>query len=290
MTWSHAISGRKGNPTMPGDQASEMGSSCGPVPLAELRKAMTSGRIQARYQPIVRIRDQVPVAIEVLARLAHPALGIVAPDLFVPQIEDAGLAWLLTEAVGHSAFAEWGAGRLEPLGLSLALNVPLDVLLMPVAMNWLDRACETLGIPTSRITIELTESRPVTHLAELGRAVSRLRNKGYQLAIDDVGPGLRDHHDLLALEFSSLKLDQGVVRQAMSCAEAEDFVEHATADAHAAGMPVVAEGITSCDQWAHMAALSVDQAQGFFVGWPMPATSVAQWHRDWLAVAPAGRS
>ncbi|MDA8248628.1 MAG: EAL domain-containing protein [Rhodospirillales bacterium] len=258
----------------------------GPVPLAELQEALALARIRTLYQPIVRIRDRAPVAVEVLARLAHPTRGLVEPDLFVPQFEEAGLALPLTEAVARLAFGEWHAGALEQLGISLALNFPLDVLLMPAALNWLDRERERAGIPAHRVTIELTESRPVSRLAELGAAVSRLRRAGYQLAIDDVGPDLRDHRELLALEFSSLKLDKNLVQDAMRSPVAAAFLDRASAAARQAGMLVVAEGVADAEIWARVAALPVDQAQGYFVARPMAAASVADWQSAWLERPP----
>ena len=258
----------------------------GPVPLQDLRDALDSARIRALYQPIVGLRDGIPVAIEALARLSHPVRGTVRPDLFVPQIEDAGLALPLTQAVGHAAFAAWQGDRLAALGLSLALNFPLDVLLLPAALTWLDRARDDMRIPARNITVELTESRPVGQIATLAAAVSRLRRNGYALAIDDVGPNLRDHRALLALEFSSLKLDKQLVRNAMHAAAAEDFISRTTRAAHTAGMVVVAEGIAAPEHVRRMAALSVDQGQGFYFARPLAALSVARWRRDWLARAP----
>lgn len=255
----------------------------GPVPLPELRDALSAAKIGAVYQPIVRLADAAPIGLEALARLSHPRRGALAPRLFVPQIEAAGLAWPLTESVGNAAFGDWSGGRLESLGLTLALNFPLDVLLRPAALHWLDRARNVAGIPAARIVIELTESRPVGDLPELARAVARLRREGYGLAIDDVGPGQRDHPDLLGLEFSALKLDRHVVRRAMTSPDAEAFVHRTTQAAHAAGMRVIAEGIASLARFRRMAGLSVDEGQGFWFARPMAAESVAKWDARWRA-------
>lgn len=253
----------------------------GPVDLSDLEDALATSRIQAHYQPIVRISDRVPVAVEVLARLAHPARGMVLPDLFVPQLEEAGLALKLTAAVVESAFAEWQAGHLESLGLALALNFPLDVLLTPAALTALDQQRARAGIPSDRVIVELTESRPVSRLGELGAAVTRLRREGYGVAIDDVGPGLRDHRDLLALDFSLLKLDKGLVQDALHCPEAAAFLDGTLAGARAAGMRVVAEGVATAELWAHVAALGIELAQGYHVARPMSAGSLRAWHRAW---------
>ncbi len=263
------------------DPEGEDGGS-GPVPLTELREALAAARIRTLYQPIVRMADRMPVAVEVLARLAHPTRGIVAPDLFVPQIEDAGLALDLTEEVGRAAFADWAANRLARAHLSLGLNFPLDVLLMPAALYWLDATREAAGVPARHVTIELTESRPVSHQRELAAAVARLRRLGYRLAIDDVGPALRDHRSLLDMAFSTVKLDKGVVGEALHCPAARAFVEQAIAAAHDADMDVVAEGIATPAHWARMADLGADMAQGYLVARPLAASQVAGWQRGWV--------
>ena len=178
---------------------------------SDLREALAGAHIQTRYQPIVSMADRRPVGLEVLVRLHHPTLGILPPDLFVPKIEQAGLAWQLTEVVVRRAFEEWNGAALDRLSLVIALNFPLDVLLVHDALVLLEEQRQLAGIPASRIVIELTESRPVEQLQALRRAIGRLRDQGYGLAIDDVGPELRDHQALLDLKFTALKLDKDLV-------------------------------------------------------------------------------
>jgi len=249
--------------------------------LAELHDALSGARIQTRYQPIVRIDNRAPVGLEVLARLEHPERGILPPDLFVPQIEEAGLAWPLTEAVLRRAFEDWGERRLDALGLTMAINFPLDVLLIPDALTWLEDQRKAAGIQAEALVIELTESRPVTQINRLRKAIAKLRSIGYGLAIDDVGPELRDHQALLDLKFTALKLDKDLVRESPDSPVASRFLTQTIAAARAANLTIVAEGVEDSDIWHRMASLGVDQAQGFLVARPLPANAVPLWHRDW---------
>jgi EAL domain-containing protein (putative c-di-GMP-specific phosphodiesterase class I) len=254
-----------------------------PVPLAELRAALAASGVRNHYQPIVRVADRLPVALEVLARLDHPTHGLLAPDLFVPAFEDAGLAWDMTQAVVRAAFADWKGARLDQLGLSLAINIPLDLLLEPAALAWLDEQRQQAGIAAARITIELTESQPVTRLDDLRAAVAGLRAAGCGVAIDDVGPGVRDHRALLDLEFSALKLDKDLVRGSRGSPAMQDFLLRAVVAARAAHLLVIAEGVEDADVWERMRGLGVDEAQGFLIARPMPAAEVARWHGEWIA-------
>jgi len=254
-----------------------------PLALVELHEALAEHRIHTRYQPIVRIADNRPVGFEVLARLEHPTRGLLPPDLFVPQIEDAGLAWPLTEAVIRRAFHDWGGGRLEAMDVWIAINFPLDVLLDPAALAWLEQARATAGIAARRLTIELTESRPVSRLAELRHATERLREIGYRLSIDDVGPDIRDHRQLLNMPFSSLKLDKDLVRESPDSASSREFLQEAVTAAHAAGLLIIAEGVEDTDIWNRMALLGVHEAQGFLIARPLPAEAVAGWFAEWCS-------
>jgi EAL domain-containing protein (putative c-di-GMP-specific phosphodiesterase class I) len=229
----------------------------------------------------------MPVSLEVLARIDHPVHGTIGPDRFIPQIEKAGLNRVLAETMLARACADWPGDTLGRRGLSLALNLPLDVLLTPQAVSALDARRAASSIPADRIIIELTETQALHHLDALHDAVRRLRGLGYRLAIDDVSPDVRDHTPLLDLPFTSLKLDKGVVLDTPHSPAAAAFLRTTMAQARRAGLAVVAEGVETAEIWDRVAACGVDEAQGFLVARPLPAAAVAPWHEDWIARIPS---
>ena len=249
----------------------------------ELASLLTAGHIRNHYQPVVRLADRMPVGLEVLARLDHPTLGLLAPDLFVPLVEAAGLSFQLTQAVVTRAFADWTPAMLDDLDLSLALNFPLDVLLQPAALAWLEQRRAAAGIPAARIGIELTESLPITDHPELERAVAGIRGAGYTLAIDDVGPGVRQAQQLLGLGFAALKLDKGLVTGSRDDPRMAELLATTVAAAHGAGLIVIAEGVEDEANWQRMLAAGVEQAQGYLIAQPMPPAAVQAWYRAWRA-------
>jgi EAL domain-containing protein (putative c-di-GMP-specific phosphodiesterase class I) len=251
------------------------------LPLDDLLTALGAGRLQTRYQPVVRLSDGMPLGLEVLARLEHPTLGTLPPDLFVPRIEAAGFATRLARVVVRRAFADWGGDALSGLGVWLAVNLPLDVLLLPGMADRLETWREDAGILPGRITVELTETHPVTRPDLLRPVLTRLREAGYKLAIDDVGPAMRDHEDLFALPFTAMKLDKDVVQASASSAVALRFVERATMAARRSGLLVIAEGIETAADWTRMERLGVDAAQGFLVARPLTTVATLIWHAAW---------
>ena len=247
----------------------------------ELCAALAGTLIDTRYQPIVRLADRIPVALEALARLNHPTRGTLPPHRFVPQMEDAGLARLLTKRISQRAFTDMAGPALAPLGLVMALNFPLDVLLVPEALTLLDEQRREAGIPPGRVTIELTESRPVECLVTLRHAIERLRASGYGVSIDDVSPAVPRLMALLDLPFSALKLDKDLVLRLGADEAADDFTWRIIDMASSRRLTVTAEGVKNAAIWHRLAALGVDLAQGFLVARPLPAAGVPPWLSRW---------
>lgn len=247
----------------------------------ELRAALADGLLEMRYQPIVRLDTGAPVGLEALARLNHPVLGIILPGLFVPQIEDAGLAAELTDRVAGTAFAEMAGTSLAPLGLSIGINLPLDVLLVPAALERLDAQRRAAGLEPGQIVIELTESQPVSDLAGLRAATERVRAAGYRAVIDDIAPSVPLVAELMDLPFTGLKLDKELVQAVPESHAARGFVTGAIAAAVARGLTVIAEGVEDGATWRQMRAMGAHQAQGFLVARPLMAAEVPGWMAAW---------
>jgi EAL domain-containing protein (putative c-di-GMP-specific phosphodiesterase class I) len=251
------------------------------MPLSEIQHALTRAMIETRYQPIVRLVDREPVAVEVLARLKHPTRGMMLPHRFIPQIEAAGLGPELTESVAQRAFADMVALVLPPHRLDVAVNLPLDVLLMPQALALLDLQRQQEGIAAGQVIIEMTESRPVEDVAALQVALTEIRHAGYQVVIDDVEPGVSRLDELLLAPFSGIKLDKNVVGRIAADPAAHDFVARMVEAAKSRGMLVTAEGVENAATWDRLVGLGVDLAQGFMIARPLPAETVQPWLLRW---------
>jgi EAL domain-containing protein (putative c-di-GMP-specific phosphodiesterase class I) len=254
-----------------------------PPSVAVVRTALADRRIATRYQPLVRLRDREPAGIEALARLYRVGHGMVAPQHFVPRVEDAGLAAELTHLVAARSLADLVSPALSGHGFKIALNFSLDVLLTPDAVRLLDAQRHAAGVPASRVVIELTESRVVADLPQLRRVIEGLRQSGYHVAIDDVSPALAGYAALLDMPFSAVKLDKDIVIRGTSATDAADFVERIIATAKARGMTVVVEGVQDVRTWNRMRRAGADLAQGYAIARPLPASALPAWVDAWRA-------
>ena len=97
---------------------------------SDLDSALEHDQFSLLYQPIfdldgIRIRG-----VEALLRWHHPTRGVIAPDVFIPVLEDSGLIvdvgrWVLNEACREAA--AWHAAGAPTQHLGQRLHAPARV-------------------------------------------------------------------------------------------------------------------------------------------------------------------
>lgn len=247
--------------------------------------------VQPWFQPIVALGDGEVAGLEALARLRRPGGRLVAPRGFVPRIERTGRSAQLAERVVGATLALLADGKLPTdCHLGVSINLPLDLLLAPGTPGWLVAACAQHGVAPARLVLELTESQPVVDVACLAVAVTALRTEGFAVAIDDAGSDLPGDLRLLALPFSVLKLDKDLVRLALRPgpvqADAGRRLATLAAEAARRGVPVIAEGIETAEDWLALRRDGIAYGQGFWIARPMPSQALPAWLRAWSGRRP----
>ncbi len=263
------------------------GDASHPYPAAalgvtELREALAGSRIEVRYQPIVRVRDGSHSRTEALARLHHPLFGTLTADVFVPGMEAAGLGASFAEAVVSRVFADITRIAHPAAHAPVAINLSLDVLLSADARMRLDRLREATGLAASRFAIELTESQTAHDILALGRAIDHVRRAGYGLMLDDVTEETPHLDALLSLDFDTVKFDRSVL---LGSRASPDFLQRIVKRTRTRGITTTAEGVETARLWEHVAALGVDEAQGFLIARPMPPGALGFWRNAWIGPA-----
>jgi EAL domain-containing protein (putative c-di-GMP-specific phosphodiesterase class I) len=211
-------------------------------------------------QPIVDLDSGKVVGAEALARFQDTDGAPMPTESTFLDAHALGLGVELELTVIRLALA--CEDRL-PSGLYLALNVSPAVL----GTGQLESLI-AYGDHDRPLVVELTEHQPVEDYVELDAALSRLREHGVRVAVDDVGSGFASFRHVTRVNPEILKLDRTLV-----CGIDEDPVRQSLASAIVAfardvGAIVVSEGIENQDELSCLMGLAVGCGQGFYLARP----------------------
>ena len=251
----------------------------------EVEQALESGALTCAFQPETHLGTGELYAVEALARWHHPERGVIAPDEFVPVMEELGLADSLLHAVlGQSVRwqSRWNSRHgVRPM---VSVNLSPHQLCNTELVESIFRTVSTGGSSPAEICLEITEGAMIDERGEA--ALRELKALGFHLAIDDFGTGWASMGRLAAYPWDLLKIDRSFVSRLDSDRGNDDaIVISSVALAHSLGIKAVAEGVETRHQLDRLRELGCDIVQGFLLGRPMDGDQIG--HR--LGTRPAAR-
>jgi EAL domain-containing protein (putative c-di-GMP-specific phosphodiesterase class I) len=238
-------------------------------------EVLDAGGPRMALQPIVRLGNGGIVGYEALARFPATFDG---PESWFRAAAAAGLNTALESAAVHAAL------RLLPRipdPASLTVNVSASALLDSTSI-----VAMFTGPRAPRLVLEVTEHQRIEDPEALDAKLTRIREAGARVAVDDAGSGYAGLERILALRPEVLKLDRALVhsvaehpgRQAM-CQAMVGFTRRVGAD-------LVAEGVETTDDLLMLRALGVSHAQGYLLGRPrIPGEreNIENLHTGWIS-------
>jgi len=240
----------------------------------DLRRAIARDEFQVLYQPIVSLTTAETIGFEALVRWRHPRLGLLSPADFIPLAEETGLIipldqWILREACRQMRIWQ---GQFPALPhLSISVNISGKQFAQPDFLDHVTRILAETGLDTHRLKLEITESALIGQ-AEMAEAVLwRMRAAGIHVQLDDFGVGYSSLSYLHRFPIDTLKIDRSFVSSAGMRNENAEIIRAIVTLAHNLNIDVIAEGIETTEQQAHVQALECDLGQGYYFSLPLHA-------------------
>ena len=256
--------------------------------MGDLDAAFRDGDIRNFYQPKLDLASGRIKGVEALVRWFHPERGLLAPDSFVPLIEEQGRARDLTRHVLAEALARAQSWRDEDgLDLSVAVNVSAGLLSDSAFMAELREMVRSSDLPVGAITVEITESAAMADPEASIAALEAWRSLGVGVSIDDFGTGQSSLGYIRTLPATELKIDRSFVSDLGTTPRNAIMVRSTVAMAHELGLSVVAEGVEDQACLAALAAMGCDVIQGYLIGRPIAGEEIAALVRSTQAALPA---
>jgi diguanylate cyclase (GGDEF)-like protein len=243
----------------------------------DLRTALPRGEFRVAFQPIFSLPRREVVYVESLARWTHPKRGPVSPAEFIPIAEETGVVRDIGRFVLQVACeraASWPVTSAAG-GPIVSVNVSICQLGDESLVDDLEHALTTSGLPPARLALEITETMALEDPEETVAYLHRLRALGAELWIDDFGAGYSSLGHLHRLPVSVVKVDRMFTEQLGFGTPGESVVSSVVQLASTMGLRVIAEGVETEEQLAHLTRLGVDAVQGFGLARPLAAEDLA---------------
>jgi EAL domain-containing protein (putative c-di-GMP-specific phosphodiesterase class I) len=244
-----------------GRRASDRATSTPAAPVQDimLESVIAQEQIEVLYQPLIEPGTGRIIGAEALAR--SPI--VPSAEVLFARATAARLDERLSRLVQRKALkcaAVW-EGPLKKLKISLNL-LPQD-LARENYDQWLLDEIESAGIDPKRVTIEITESALIVDQAKVAERLTRLREAGLTIAVDDFGTGYASLAYLISLPLDMLKIDRGLITHIVGKSRDRIVVKAMIQLARELGLQVVVEGVESTGQLVLLAEWGCDLYQGF---------------------------
>ncbi len=238
-----------------------------------LRPAAEERQFIVYYQPKYDIQCNPPrlVSAEALIRWKHPELGMIAPDTFVPLFEGNGLIGVADNYVWQEAArqaAEWK--KKYHITLPVSVNLSRADVYDPALEEQLTRLIEENGLDYGDIKLEVTESAYTDNAQTVLTVIRRLRERGFQVEMDDFGSGYSSLNMLSEMPVDVIKMDMKFVRNIEKSETDRRLVTLIPDLARYLRVPVVAEGVETEGQLEILRQGECDYVQGYYFSRPLP--------------------
>jgi EAL domain-containing protein (putative c-di-GMP-specific phosphodiesterase class I)/CHASE2 domain-containing sensor protein len=244
--------------------------------LSQLDEAIDRGEVWVAYQPKLELATRRIVGAEALARWTHPEKGPIAASEFVAAAEQHNRIGKLTDFVLEKAVAAAAAINKRGVDFEIAVNLSARLLTDKGFTLRLSALLARHSLSAHHLTLELTETAALTGSGEGLEMITRLRDLGVNIAIDDYGTGLSTLDYLKKIPANEIKIDQSFVKGIADNRSDRLMVQSTIGLAHSLGRKVVAEGVEHRDILDLLIEMSCDIAQGFAIGRPMSLDSLTK--------------
>ena len=237
--------------------------------ISGFESALRDGQFRMHLQPLAHEDGRI-LGGEALVRWHRPDGAVIMPGEFIETLERAGLIHELDVYIWECAvrqLAAWNGTPGERFAISVNMSAK-DLYTLDV-YQVLTGLIARYGVPAERLRVEITETALLEDPANSNAVISRLRQRGFLVEIDDFGKGFSSLSTLKDIHADVLKIDMSLLNEIETRQRSRTILASIINMARSLGMDVVTEGIETKSQLQSLAAMGCEIFQGYYFSRPI---------------------
>lgn len=228
----------------------------------EIVAALNERRILLAFEPVVETASRKSAFYECLMRIQRADGSLLTASEVIPVAERLGLVRLLDHRVLELLVSELVAVP----SLCASVNVSPASTADPDWWSALTASLRAHEGVAERLTVEITEMAAIQDVDDTRGFVSRVKDLGCRIAIDDFGAGFTSFRNLRKLGVDVLKIDGAYVQNLMRSEDDRAFVRTLIDLAKRLGLKTVAEWVQDENAAKVLETWGCDYLQGALIG------------------------
>lgn len=232
----------------------------------EVVAALNDRRVALAFEPVVHTRTRETAFYECLMRVARADGTFVHANEIIPIAERVGLVRMLDRRVLELVVKELVAAPELHASVNVSAASTTDA-------GWWDGLGALMrahaGV-AERLIIEITETAMIKDIDDTRGFVTRVKDLGCRIAIDDFGAGYTSFQNLRKLGVDIVKIDGSFVHRMAASADDYAFVQTLVDLARRLHLQAVAEWVPDEQTAQILAQLGSDYLQGELIGLAAP--------------------
>lgn len=235
-----------------------------------LNKKIKNHNFKVYLQSKIDVEECRMVGAEALVRYQDENGIIIAPDKFIPVLEDT----YLISKIDYYVFEE----VCKNLSIWIKQGNPAFIISSNFSrvtfmddsfVKRIEAICDKYHVQREYLEIEITESANFTELDTLVTRIDQIRNAGFRVAMDDFGVESSNLALLSLVKFDVLKIDKGFVKDIISNKRAQIIIGLMAKMCHEMDIQLISEGIEDEQQLEVLRKYDVRIMQGYLFSKPI---------------------
>ena len=246
----------------------------------KIRKRLKEDKYLLYYQPIYNPIKKSITGFEGLLRLKDKDNNLISPAEFIPEIENNNMLfevtlWIISKVIyDYNKISTYNLVKNSDFYISI--NLSIDEIINDKFVNKAIDLLKKSNLPQNSICLEIIERVGIKDLPKINKNITKLKNAGFKIAIDDFGIEYSNLDVLEKLDADIIKVDKEYVDGLGKDLIKDETVRFIIKVANVEGKKVVLEGVEEEEQDNIIKRINKNNlfVQGYFYNRPMSIENI----------------